>query len=165
MDKLEDSYMLLKSGDFWFLLPVSCVKRVTDIRTWKGRLLAASLEGGEEAGKNCRGNGGYLILLDTVGKSFHDRGMVRIQEDAAFGILADEAAGITEASEVKRFDLPAEVMSGRNPFLCGAAFLKRDGEDLAAFLIDPGRLIFTEHESGEESMGLPGDKAGNGENS
>ena len=161
MDKLEEIFMLLKSGGIYFLLPVNCVSRVADLRSWKGSLMTALLAGEAGDGVSAQGSGEYLILLEHTGNicSCPDDG-TDARGRADFGILADEAAGIVEAGEISEFDLPGEVLSGRNAFLGGAALLEWGGEEVLAFLIAPGRLGFAQQEFWETPE--TGAEGGNG---
>lgn len=144
MDKLEESYMLLKAGEYSFLLPVEYIKRVADSRTQKEKIFLSNLAGVDGSGAQ-QELPEYLVLLEDAAGEDAGRPVQKQEECAAHrGILIKEVVGIKEVSRSQCFELPPQVLSAENSCICGAAVLEQDGAVLPAYIIDPRRLEYKE---------------------
>ena len=125
MDVGENSYLLFFSAGYHFLLPLSCVKRVTDMKERDPDMpLADCLELSGQA---------YLIIADCAGREL--------------GIGAEDVTGLVQVKEEQIYALPEAVRSSRNRYVdCMAAVGTDEGEGeqahmKLAFIITPGLLM------------------------
>lgn len=159
MDKLEESFMLLKAGDYSFLLPVEIIGRVADSRTQKEKLLAVNLAGLDgKGGRQERAD--YLVVLDNTAGDGESGRSEEEQCSLIRGILVQEVAGIMEVSSGQRFELPQQVRGAGNTFVSGAALLEQDENALLAYIIDPRRLEYEETDLQQK----PAEQDGSGNN-
>lgn len=125
MDGGVNSYLLFFSAGYYFLLPLSCVKRVTDMKERDPQMpLADFLELPEEGDLSGQV---YLIIADCG--------------DREIGIGAEEVTGLVQVGEERIYDLPEAVRSSRNQYMDRmAAVDTQDGEGKLAFIVVPALL-------------------------
>ena len=131
MDAGENSYLLFFSAGYHFLLPLSCVKRVTDMKERDPEMALADFSEFLEA-EDLSGQA-YLVIADCGGREI--------------GIGAEEVTGLVQVKEEQIYALPEAVRSSRNRYVdCMAAVGTDEGEGeqahmKLAFIITPGLLM------------------------
>ena len=131
MDAGENSYLLFFSAGYHFLLPLSCVKRVTDMKERDPDMPLADCLELQEAGE--LSGQAYLIIADCAGREL--------------GIGAEDVTGLVQVKEEQIYALPEAVRSSRNRYVdCMAAVGTDEGEGeqahmKLAFIIAPGLLM------------------------
>lgn len=103
MDAGENSYLLFFSAGYHFLLPLSCVKRVTDMKERDPDMPLADCLELQEAGE--LSGQAYLIIADCAGREL--------------GIGAEDVTGLVQVKEEQIYALPEAVRSSRNRLRAG----------------------------------------------
>ena len=114
-----NSYLLFFSAGFHFLLPLSCVKRVTEMALAD---FSEFLEAEDLSGQ------AYLVIADCGGREI--------------GIGAEEVTGLVQVEEERIYSIPEAVRSSRNQYMDRMAVLDTEEEKgKLAFIVVPELLI------------------------
>ena len=115
-----NSYLLFFSAGSHFLLPLSCVKRVTDMKEREPEMALADFLELPEAGN--------LIIADCG--------------DREIGIRAEVVTGLVQVEEEQIYAIPEAVRSSRNQYMDRMAALDAEEEKgKLAFIVVPSLLI------------------------
>ena len=121
-----NSYLLFFSAGFHFLLPLSCVKRVTDMKERDPEMALADFSEVLEA-EDLSGQA-YLVIADCGGREI--------------GIGAEEVTGLVQVEEERIYSIPEAVRSSRNQYMDRMAVLDTEEEKgKLAFIVVPELLI------------------------
>ena len=96
-----NSYLLFFSAGSHFLLPLSCVKRVTDMKEREPEMALADFLELPEAGN--LSDQAYLIIADCG--------------DREIGIRAEVVTGLVQVEEEQIYAIPEAVRSSRNQYM------------------------------------------------
>lgn len=126
MDAGVKSYLLFLLSGFYFLLPISCVKRVTDMKERDPQMALA----------------GFLELRETGNVSDQAYLMIAVCGDREIGIGAEKVLGLVQVEEEQIYAVPEAVRSSRNQYVDRMAVLDTEGaEGKLAFIVVPDLLI------------------------
>ena len=121
-----NSYLLFFSAGSQFLLPLSCVKRVTDMKEREPEMALADFLELPEAGN--LSDQAYLIIADCG--------------DREIGIRAEVVTGLVQVEEEQIYAIPEAVRSSRNQYMDRMAALDAEEEKgKLAFIVVPSLLI------------------------
>lgn len=124
MNSLENLYLMFRTGEIYFLLPLEAVERVQDRmeKTEDLPCLDFSAILGKKGGKE---NQKYVIRVSVRGK--------------VYGIAVDEVLGIREVEETSLMILEEPVINEKNRYLKAVVQL-REEKEILAFVGDAGIL-------------------------
>lgn len=128
MDDTDNSYLLFVSDGFFFLLPISCLDRVTDAEGLEEdpETAECTMPAGAAGGS---GTQRYRIL-------FHRENM-----EEKLVLPADDIIDLREIKDEQFLELTEPVLNARNRYLLAAAITELDEERrIPAYILDPAGL-------------------------
>ncbi|MDO4275382.1 MAG: hypothetical protein Q4D16_17070 [Eubacteriales bacterium] len=125
MENSDSLYILFASGKYYFFVPVSWVKKITDGNVQEEEIPVVSLFGEELVPTD----GQYRYRIYVEGK------------DTCFGIEADKAVGIRSLEEGQMIPLGAPVINEHNKYLQAVVPAMVDEQQIMGFVLNPEYLI------------------------
>ena len=119
MGEEKESYVLFAAGQFYFLLPLFCVKKVSDVE---------QIDEGTEIADFGADTGRYAIVLE--------------KESRTLGLRADGISGVLEISDDELLKLKEPVINSGNAYLKAAVPVQNDlEEEVLAYVLGTDELM------------------------
>lgn len=125
MKSLENLYLLFSSEDFYFLSPLSWVKRIEDRTAVSDELRVLN-----------------LTIHAVVGDSWNFRYRILLENDGfCLALAADSVAGIERVEAERLIPLEKPVINKKNGYLQAVVPMKKESRNILAYVLNMKYLI------------------------